>query len=504
MDLFDGLILGVQVAFSPINLFYCLVGVTLGTAIGVLPGVGPLVTISLLLPLTFGLSPEAALIMLAGIYYGAAYGGSTTSILVNLPGESSSAVTCIDGYQMARQGRAGAALAIVAIGSFVAGTIGTLLVVVAGPTVASLALQFGAAEYASLIILALIATAALARGGLVKGAGMGLLGVLCGLVGADVTTGTLRYTFDLINLNDGINFIIVAVGLFALIEIVFSISSQSDPQNVDTKVGTLWPSWPELKAAFPAVLRGTAVGSFFGALPGAGQVISSFAAYMLEKNIARDPSRFGNGAVEGVAAPESANNAASQTAFIPTLTLGIPGSPVMTLMLGALMIQGIAPGPRVITDYPNLFWGLVVSMWLGNLLLVILNLPLVGIWVKVLKVPYQWLYLFVLGFACVGVYSVHSSGFDVGLAAFFGLVGYLLLKANCSASLFVLGLVLGPMLEENFRRAMLISDGDPSVFFTSPISAACLAIALLLTISLAIAAARSRRADATRSSERSA
>jgi putative tricarboxylic transport membrane protein len=493
MGLFDGLVLGLQVAFSPTNLLYCLFGVTLGTAIGVLPGVGPLVTISLLLPLTFGVPPEAALIMLAGIYYGAAYGGSTTSILVNLPGESSSAVTCIDGYQMARQGRAGPALAIAAIGSFVAGTFGTLLVVVAGPAIASVALEFGAAEYTSLIVLALIATAALASGGLVKGAAMGLLGVLFGLVGADVTTGALRFTFGLLDLNDGVDFVVVAVGLFALTEIIFSAGRANDAKGVEAKVDRLVPSRQEVRLAWPAVLRGTAVGAFFGALPGAGQVISSFAAYMLEKNIARDPSRFGNGAVEGVAAPESANNAASQTAFIPTLTLGIPGSPVMTLMLGALLIQGIAPGPRVITDYPNLFWGLVVSMWIGNLLLVILNLPLVGIWIKVLRIPYQWLFLIVLGFACIGVYSVHASGFDVMLTAFFGLLGYVLLKAGCSPSLFILGLVLGPKLEENFRRAMLISDGDPTVFFTSPISLVCLAAALILIVAMLVPSLRRSR-----------
>jgi TctA family transporter len=496
MGLFDGLILGIQVAFSPINLLYCMFGVTLGTAIGVLPGVGPLVTISLLLPLTFGVPPEAALIMLAGIYYGAAYGGSTTSILVNLPGESSSAVTCIDGYQMARQGRAGPALTVAAVGSFVAGTIGTLLVVVAGPAIASVALEFGAAEYTSLIVLALIATAALADGGLVKGSAMGLLGVLFGLVGADVTTGTLRFTFDLLDLNDGVNFVVVAVGLFALTEMVLSASGQNDPKRIETKVEGLMPSRQEIRQAWPAVLRGTAVGSFFGALPGTGQVISAFAAYMLERNITRDPSRFGNGAVEGVAAPESANNAASQTAFIPTLTLGIPGSPVMALMLGALMIQGIAPGPRIISDHPNLFWGLVVSMWIGNLLLVILNLPLVGIWIKVLKIPYQWLYLIVLGFACIGVYSVQSSGFDLGLAAFFGVLGYVLLKAGCSPAIFVLGLVLGPKLEENFRRAMLISDGDATVFFTSPISLICLAVALILIIVLAVPSLRGRKSKA--------
>ncbi|GGM15941.1 hypothetical protein GCM10011534_42380 [Pseudooceanicola nanhaiensis] len=416
--------------------------------------------------------------MLAGIYYGSAYGGSTTSILVNLPGETSSAVTCIDGYQMARQGRAGPALAIAAIGSFVAGTIGTALIIVAGPAIASIALKFRAPEYATLIVFALVATAALARGGLVKGIGVAMLGILFGTVGTDLTSGRTRFAFDLPQLYEGISFVIVAVGFFALSEIIMS-ANDPDSRNVfKVSTGSLMPSRRDMRDASPAILRGTAIGSFFGVLPGAGVSIAAFAAYMLEKTISRTPDIFGKGAIQGVAAPESANNAASQTAFIPTLTLVIPGSPTMALMLGALMIQGIAPGPRVITDHPNLFWDLIVSMWIGNLMLLVLNLPLVGLSVRMLRIPYHWLYILIMGFACMGVFSVNMSGFDLYVAAFFGVLGFLTVKCGCSPALFILGLVFGPMLEEYFRRALLISNGDFSVFVTSPISLCFLLLAV--------------------------
>lgn len=481
-DFLSSILMGLQVAASVDNLFYCLLGVMLGTAIGVLPGVGPIITISLLLPLTFGLPPTGSLILLAGIYYGAAYGGSTTSILLNLPGEASSAVTCLDGHQMARRGRAGSALAIAALGSFFAGTIGTVLIAAAAPAMASVAARFGSAEYAALVFCALVATASIAKGGFIKGIGSGVLGVLMGLAGADVASGVFRFTFGIAELRDGIDFAVLAVGLFAVSEIITTIGSSGKPEVVTTKVGRLWPNAQEFRLAWPAVLRGTALGSFLGVLPGAGLAMSSFSAYMVEKSISRQRDRFGSGAVEGVAAPEAANNAASQTAFIPTLMLGVPGSPVMALFLGALMIQGINPGPSMITNNPDLFWGLIGSMWIGNLMLVILNLPLIGLWVKLLTVPYQWLYLFVLAFASVGVYSIGFSSLQILTLVIFGAIGYVLKRADCSLAMFILGFVLGPMFEENFRRALSLSRGDPMTFLNRPISLTfvVLGIAILL------------------------
>ncbi|MET3792799.1 tripartite tricarboxylate transporter permease [Aquamicrobium terrae] len=486
----DGILLGFQVAFSLDNLFYCLVGVTLGTLIGVLPGVGPLVTIAVLLPLTFGLTPEAALIMLAGIYYGASYGGSTTAILVNLPGESSSVVTCLDGYQMARQGRAGAALAIAALGSFVAGCIGTLAIALFAPLLGNFALRFGAAEYTALIIMALVATAVLVQGALLKGLLMALLGILIGMVGMDLNSGVMRYTFGMTSLMDGIDFVVVAVGMFAFSEIVSQLWSSTSEVRKTSEVTSLLPSRQELKDSAMPIVRGTGVGMFFGLLPGIGTTISSFASYMLEQRVAKDPSRFGKGAIEGVAGPESANNAAAQVSFIPTLTLGVPGSATMALMLGALMLQGITPGPNVITERPALFWGLVASMWIGNVLLVVLNLPLIRIWVWLLKVPYSWLYPVILSLACFGIYSLSNSSFDVWLGAGFGLFGYFAYKLDCPPAPFILGLVLGPMLEESVRRALLISHGDPSTFVTSPISAAFLAVTVLLLALMVLPAIR--------------
>ncbi len=470
MDMFSLLAMGMQVALNPVNLLYCLLGVTLGTAIGVLPGVGPIITIALLLPLTFGLPPEASIIMLAGIYYGAAYGGSTTSILVNLPGEASSAVTCIDGHQMAKQGRAGSALAIAAIGSFFAGTVGTLIIALAGPPLASIAMRFGAAEYAALVFAALLMVAAMTRGGVIKGIGVALLGVVFGLTGSDVLTGEYRFTFGVRELRDGIDFAVLAVGLFAIAEIIGNISGSSQDDVKTSKIGSIWPTGDDFRRAWPAILRGTGVGSLLGVLPGAGMAMSSFTAYMIEKGVAKEPARFGSGAVEGVAAPESANNASSQTGFIPTLLLGIPGSPVMALMLGAFMIHGVSPGPRMMIEHAPLFWGLIASMWIGNLFLVILNLPLIGLWVRLLKVPYHWLYVFVLAFACVGVFTMGSSSFQLYALVFFGVLGYVLKAAGLSPALFILGFILGPMFEENFRRAMSISRGNLMTFVERPIS----------------------------------
>jgi len=470
MDVVSLLATGLQVALNPVNLLYCLIGVSLGTAIGVLPGVGPVITIALLLPLSFGLPVESSIILLAGIYYGASYGGSTTSILVNLPGEASSAVTCIDGHQMAKKGRAGAALAVAALGSFFAGTVGTLLIALAGPPLAAIAMRFGAAEYAALVFAALLMVATMTRGGAVKGIGAALLGIIFGLAGADVMTGVFRFTFGAPELRDGIDFAALAVGLFAIAEIIDNISSPSHDNSSTSAIGRLWPTKDDFRKAWPAVLRGTGIGALLGVLPGAGVAMSSFSAYMVEKNVAKEPERFGEGAIEGVAAPESANNAAAQTGFIPTLLLGIPGSPVMALLLGAFMIHGVAPGPRMMSEHAPLFWGLIASMWIGNLFLVLLNLPLIGLWVRLLKVPYHWLYVFVLAFACVGVFTMGSSAFQVYVLIFFGLLGYLLKAAGLSPALFILGFILGPMFEENFRRAMAVSHGDPLVFFRRPIS----------------------------------
>jgi putative tricarboxylic transport membrane protein len=485
MDILSDLGRGFLVALTWQNLLYCFIGTLLGTCIGVLPGVGPLVTIAVLLPMTFGLPPEGALIMLSGIYYGAAYGGSTTAILVNMPGESSSAITCLDGYQMARQGRAGPALAIAAIGSLVAGCIGTLLIALLARPLTSLALSFQAPEYFSLMLMAIVSTAALVRGSLIKGVATGLLGVMVGLVGMDVNSGTSRFSFGIPGLADGIGFVIVAMGLFAFAEIIRNLEYPEARSILSTRITGLMPSRADLKASWAPILRGTTIGAFFGILPGAGQTISSFASYTLEKRLSSDPSRFGEGAIEGVAAPEAANNAAAQCSYIPTLTLGVPGSSTMALMLGALAIQGITPGPQVMTKHPDLFWGLIASMFIGNAILVALNLPLVGLWVSFLKIPYRWLYPIILVFSCIGVFTVQNSVVDVWLAIGFGLLGYAFLKLDCEPAPFVLGFILGPMIEENLRRAMLLSRGDPTIFLTRPISAAFL-VATVVFVALMV------------------
>src|SRR5688500_675695 len=459
MDMFDNLILGFSVALSLKNLMYCFLGVFVGTAIGVLPGIGPLVTIAMLLPITFNLAPIPALIMLAGIYYGAQYGGSTTSILVNLPGETASVVTCLDGYQMARQGRAGPALAIAAIASFFAGCVGTLLIALFGPPLAEAALKFGAPEYFSLMLMALIAAACLAHGDMVKSLAMVFMGLLFGIIGTDVNSGMARFSFGLPELTDGIGFTIVAVGLFAVSEIVKNLESGGEEKHeVFTKdIKHIYPTKSDMKASFWPIMRGTGIGAFFGTLPGTGPSIAAFSEYMVEKKVAKDPSRFGKGAIEGVAGPEAANNAAAQTAFIPTLTLGIPGSATMALMLGALTIQGIAPGPQVMTQKPDLFWGLIASMWIGNAMLVVLNLPLVGLWVKLLQIPYRWLFPSIIMFCAVGNYSINNSPMDLYLVAIAGILGYVLVKLECEPAPLILGYVLGPLMEENLRRALLIS-----------------------------------------------
>ena len=493
MDLFHNLIFGFGVAFSWQNLLYCLIGVSVGTLIGVLPGIGPLATIAMLLPITFNVAPVGALIMLAGIYYGAQYGGSTTAILVNLPGETSAVVTCIDGYQMARQGRAGPALAIAAIGSFAAGTFGTLLIAVAGPSLADLALNFGAPEYFSLMLMGLVAAAVLAQGDIVKSIAMVVMGLLLGIVGTDVNTGVQRFSFGITELSDGIGFIVVAVGVFAIGEIVANLGDPEKRAVFTEKVKNLMPTKEDLKASIGPITRGTLLGSFFGVLPGTGPAIASFSSYMVEKKLAKDPSRFGKGAIEGVAGPESANNADAQCKFIPMLALGLPASGVMALMLGALTIQGIQPGPEVMTTRPELFWGLVASMWIGNALLVVLNLPMIGLWVKLLAVPYRLLFPAIFVFCCIGVFTVDNKVFDVYVLAALTAVGYILIKLDCEPAPLILGFILGPMMEEQMRRAMMINFGDVTVFFTRPLSAAFLIGAAALILVIALPSLRAKR-----------
>ena len=495
-ELLSNLALGFSVALTLNNLMYCFIGCILGTLIGVLPGIGPIATIAMLLPATFTLPPESSLIMLAGIYYGAQYGGSTTAILVNLPGESSSVVTAIDGYQMARQGRAGVALTTAALGSFFAGTVATVLLAVAAPPLAQIAFKFGPAEYFSLMILGLIAAVVLAHGSVIKAIGMIMLGLLLGLVGTDVNSGMARFSFGIPALSDGIGFVAIAMGVFGFAEIIKNLERGEAREIFTSKVTSLWPTKQDFKDAYPAVLRGTTLGSLLGILPGGGAVLGAFSAYTLEKKIAKDASKFGKGDIRGVAAPESANNAAAQTSFIPLLTLGIPPNPVMALMVGAMIIQGIQPGPQVMVERPNLFWGMIVSMWIGNLMLVILNLPLIGIWIKLLKVPYRLLYPAILVFCCIGVYSLNNSPFDVIMTAMFGFIGYLFVKLDCEPAPLLLGFILGPMMEENLRRAMLLSRGDPMTFVTRPLSATLLAISLLLLIVIMLPAIRKKREEA--------
>jgi putative tricarboxylic transport membrane protein len=479
MDLIDNITLGFQTAFTIANLFYCLTGVFLGTLIGVLPGLGPTATIAMLLPLTFSLPPISSLIMLAGIYYGSQYGGSTTSILVNLPGEAASVVTTLDGYQMARQGRAGVALATAAIGSFFAGTVATFLIAAFGPPLAAVALSFGPAEYFSLMTLGLVASIVLAQGSLLHAFGMVVLGLLLGLIGTDVTSGVPRFTFDIPELADGIGFVTVAMGMFGLSEIIRNLETEAQRTVAVAKVTTLMPTRQDFKRMIAPILRGTAIGSALGILPGSGSILGAFAAYSIEKKVSRNRAQFGKGAIEGVAAPESANNAGAQTSFIPMLTLGIPSNPVMALMVGAMIIQGIQPGPSVITEQPALFWGIVVSMWIGNLFLVILNLPLVGLWVRMIMVPYRLLYPAILVFCAIGVFSLRNSQFDVYMMALFGVLGYIFSKLGCEPAPMLLAFILGPLMEEFLRRAMLLSRGDPLVFIQRPISATLLAIAVL-------------------------
>jgi len=497
MELLSNLALGFATALSLTNLFWAFLGVLIGTLIGVLPGIGPVATLAMLLPTTYALEPTSALIMLAGIYYGAQYGGSTTAILVNLPGESSSVVTCLDGYQMARQGHAGAALGIAAIGSFIAGCFSTVLVAGFAPPLVELAFKFGPAEYFSLMVLGLIGAVVLASGSLIKAIAMIILGLLLGLVGTDVNSGVARFSFDVPELSDGIGFVGVAMGVFGFAEIIANLEQRERREVFTDKVHGLLPSAQQFKDAAPAVARGTLLGSILGILPGGGALLASFASYTLEKKITRSPRPpFGQGNIRGVAGPESANNAGAQTSFIPMLTLGIPPNAVMALMIGAMTIHNIQPGPQVMTSNPALFWGLIASMWVGNLMLVILNLPLIGVWIQLLKVPYRLLYPAILVFCCIGVYSLNNTPFDVYMTAIFGVIGYVFYKLKCEPAPLLLGFILGPMMEENLRRAMLLSRGDPTTFFTRPLSLGLLLGALALVIVVTLPAIRSKREEA--------
>ncbi|NUB45247.1 tripartite tricarboxylate transporter permease [Fertoebacter nigrum] len=493
MELLSNLALGFSTAGSLENLFFCLIGVILGTLIGVLPGIGATATIAMLLPITFQLEPVSSLIMLAGIYYGAQYGGSTTAILINLPGESSSAVTAIDGYQMARKGKAGTALAIAALGSFFAGSVSTLLVAIFAIPLTVVALKFGAAEYFSLMVLGLVSSIALAHGSILKALAMVVTGLLLGLVGTDIYTGAPRFNLGIREYADGLNFVALAVGVFGIAEILRNLEGEVQREVIKTKVSSLLPSKEDFRAMIAPVLRGTAIGSALGILPGGGAILASFASYTVEKKMSKHPEEFGHGAIAGVAGPESANNAGAQTSFIPLLTLGIPANPVMALMVGAMIIQGIVPGPNVAAEQPALFWGIIASMWIGNLMLVILNLPLIGLWVKLLTVPYYVLFPIIMAMCSIGVYSVNSNVYDLYAVAFFGLLGYVLLKLRCEPAPLLLGFVLGPMLEENLRRAMILGRGDPTTFLTRPISLTLLILSLAVLVVVFLPQVRKKR-----------
>ncbi|WP_100500024.1 tripartite tricarboxylate transporter permease [Geodermatophilus chilensis] len=493
MDVWDNLALGLETALTPTNLLFALIGVALGTAVGVLPGIGPTATMAMLLPITFGFEAVTSLIMLAGIYYGAQYGGSTTAILINLPGESSAAVTAIDGHEMAKNGRAGPALATAALGSFFAGTVGTIVLALGAVPISRLALEFGPAEYFSLVVLGLIASITLASGSTVKALAMIVLGLLLGTVGQDIATGTPRFTFGQRELFGGLNFVSLAVGMFGVAEILRNLEGTMTRSVVVEKVKNLWLTKTDFRRITGPVLRGTGLGSALGILPGAGHVLASFVSYSVEKRVSKRPEEFGKGAIEGVAAPESANNAAAQTSFIPLLTLGLPANSIMALLIGAFIIQGITPGPNVITDEPALVWGLIVSMWIGNFFLVLLNLPLIGLWVKMLTIPYGVLFPAIIAFASIGTYSISLNAYHVYAIAFFGILGYVLIKLGCEPAPLLLGFVLGPLLERYLRRALTISQGDATVFLTRPLSLALLLLAAAAFVIAVLPAVRRKR-----------
>jgi len=484
MDLLANVILGLETAATPVNLFYCFVGVFVGMFVGVLPGIGPLTAISMLLPLTYHFDPTTALIMLGGIWYGTAYGGSTAAILLNIPGTTSSAVACLDGYPMAQQGRGGVALLMTTVASFIGASIAIIILMAFAPTIASYALQFGSADYFSLMVLGLVAASAMSEGSAAKGLAMVVIGIILGTIGVDIYSGTSRFHFGLLELANGVSMAALAMGLFGVAEVIFSLRS-AKRKTIDRSTVTfraMKPTSDDLRRSWFPILRGTGLGSFFGTLPGTGPSIASFMAYAFEKRIAKEPKRFGKGAIEGVVAPEAANNAADQTAFIPTLALGIPGSATMALMLGALTINGIAPGPTLMTNHPQLFWGLIMSFWIGNLILLVLNIPMIGLWVRLLLVPYNLLYPAILVFICIGTYSINNSSFDVMVVAGFGLLGCIMRALSFPAAPLLLGFVLGPLMEEHFRRAMLLSRGDFMTFLDRPISVTVLIISAVILV----------------------
>jgi len=497
MELINHLVQGFGVALTPINLLYCLIGAIAGTLVGVLPGLGPTATLAMLLPSIYALPPTPALIMLAGIYYGSQYGGSTTAILINVPGEASSVVTAVDGYAMARQGRAGPALAAAGLGSFFAGCVGTLVIAAFAGPLTRLAFSFGPAEYFSLMVLGLIGAIALASGSLIKSLAMIVLGLLLGQINTDVISAVPRFSFAIPELMDGLGIVGIAMGLFGFGEIIANLSRPDEERHVLTReVQGLWPTKEDFARATPAVLRGTALGSVLGVLPGGGALLASFASYTMEKRLAGARGNFGKGDIRGVAGPESANNAAAQTSFIPMLTLGLPANSGMALMIGAMVLMGIQPGPQVMTSKPELFWGIIASMWVGNLMLVVLNLPLVGIWIRLLAVPYRVLFPAIIAFCCIGLFTLNNNSFDVFVGAGFGLLGYAFYKLDCEPSPLILGFILGPMMEEYLRRALLMSQGDWSTFVTSPLSAGLLVAAAGVLVVLALPAARRSREDA--------
>jgi len=479
----DNFYLGFQIAFTATNVFYCFLGVFIGTLIGVLPGIGPVGTISLLLPITYGINPTSAIILLAGIYYGAQYGGSTTSILVNIPGEAASVVTCLDGYQMARQGRAGPALGIAAFGSFIAGTIGIIMVMFLSQTLSGIALKFGPPEYFSLMVLALTILVYLSHGSVLKAILMGCLGICLSLIGMDIVTGHLRFTFGIAELEDGVGLIPIVMGLFGVSEVLINLQESQEFEIFKGKVKGLLPNLKDWKDSIGAIVRGTFLGFFLGILPGGGAIIASFMSYAVEKRVSRNPEKFGKGAIEGVAGPESANNAASEGAFIPLFVLGIPANAIMALLLGALMIHGVQPGPLLIKEHPEIFWGTVVSMYFGNVMLIVLNLPLIGLWIKLLRTPYWILFPLILFFCAIGSYSINNSIFDILIMVFFGLVGYFFRKFQYEPAPLIMAFILGPMLEKSLRQSFLMSQGDFSIFFTRSISAGCLILSLLISLS---------------------
>jgi putative tricarboxylic transport membrane protein len=493
-DIISNLSLGFGVALGLKNIFLCFTGCLIGTLIGVLPGVGPIATIAMLLPITFGIDPVGALIMLAGIYYGAQYGGSTTAILVNIPGEATSVVTTLDGHQMAKQGRAGVALGMAAIGSFIAGSVATLLIAALGAPLTRLALLFGPAEYFSLMVMGLAFAVVLARGSILKAIAMIFMGLLLSTVGTDLETGQERLTFGFPPLSDGIDFAVMAMGVFGFAEVLRNLESPETRDVVKAKIGRLLPTMADMRQAAKPIMRGTAIGSILGILPGNGAVLGPFASYTMEKKLAKDPSRFGRGAIEGVAGPESANNAGAQTAFIPLLTLGIPPNAVMALMVGAMTIHGIIPGPQVMTKNPELFWGMIASMWIGNLMLVIINLPLIGLWVKLLQVPYRLMYPAILIFCCIGIYSINNQPMDVAFTALFGLFGYMLIKFGFEPAPMLLGFVLGKLMEEKMRQALIISRGSFMTFVERPISAGLLVVTVIVLV-VAVLPSMSKKRD---------